>query len=526
MSDSFLLAAEADKIQDFVFRAARLRQVTGGSALLTRFCQQVPRKCLGLADDAVVVADGGAFRLLFTSETAALEAGRELADLYYMATGCGLSVARPVAVGASGFGAANEQAGLQLRAAKLSRAPQAVAHLPYMAFCASTGVELASAFRPAKGGAREKPNYLSLASEYKRRESATRGKEAFIEEFIRSVDPEREPSYYRAPEDADMVGRVGGYDERDYVAYLIADGNGIGALFGRCRSADGARQLSQGLSKASLASLAAPTRQLMKHSPRAANHDLVPVLPLIIGGDDLFALLPASYALSFAQQFCLAFEREMAALLAQIPDLAIVPTPTIAIAVVICKAKYPFQLAYQRGRVLLKAAKRLCKSGTGRRRSAVNFEVIIGSRLEDASRAVSIRRPTLRPYWADAATSEGELAIPLDTLLVARDDLRALPQKRQAQLRAAFDAIAAGGLEQVAALTALVGRIGLLAPELAEPLHSALARLGGDAQNHYQQHMERGADQFSGHALPDLLDAWDFLLDLKHPPVHYREQYA
>ena len=34
----YLLAAEADKIQDFIFRAAKLREVVGGSRLLARFC--------------------------------------------------------------------------------------------------------------------------------------------------------------------------------------------------------------------------------------------------------------------------------------------------------------------------------------------------------------------------------------------------------------------------------------------------------------------------------------------------------
>ena len=34
----YLLAAEADKIQDFIFRAAKLREVGGPSRLLARFC--------------------------------------------------------------------------------------------------------------------------------------------------------------------------------------------------------------------------------------------------------------------------------------------------------------------------------------------------------------------------------------------------------------------------------------------------------------------------------------------------------
>lgn len=42
----YLLAAEADKIQDFVFRASHLREVSGASALLDRFCEQAPQALL------------------------------------------------------------------------------------------------------------------------------------------------------------------------------------------------------------------------------------------------------------------------------------------------------------------------------------------------------------------------------------------------------------------------------------------------------------------------------------------------
>jgi hypothetical protein len=38
----YLIAAEADRIQDLIFRSSRLREVVGGSQLLSRFCQDMP----------------------------------------------------------------------------------------------------------------------------------------------------------------------------------------------------------------------------------------------------------------------------------------------------------------------------------------------------------------------------------------------------------------------------------------------------------------------------------------------------
>ena len=63
MTTRYLLAAEADKIQDFIFRASHLREVVGGSQLLTRFCGEVPERLLSRygndAKENVVINSGG-----------------------------------------------------------------------------------------------------------------------------------------------------------------------------------------------------------------------------------------------------------------------------------------------------------------------------------------------------------------------------------------------------------------------------------------------------------------------------------
>jgi len=121
MSEKYLLLAEADKIQDFVlFHASTLREVVGASALLTRFCNEVPEDVLKLTKKDIIVNDGGSFRLLFDSEQEAVEVGRKLADFYYMVTGAQISVAPPVLWDgtAEGFQLANRRAGRLLRSAK------------------------------------------------------------------------------------------------------------------------------------------------------------------------------------------------------------------------------------------------------------------------------------------------------------------------------------------------------------------------------------------------------------------------
>ncbi len=524
----YLLAAEADKIQDFVFRASRLREVSGGSALLTRFCEEVPTQCLGLKPDDVIVSDGGTFRLLFDTAAAAEVAGCTLADLYYMATGCGLTVAPPVPfdpLDPASFPSANCQASTALRSAKRAQPSSTTAHIPQMAYCASTGIELAANFSIPKSDRRA--TYLSKATLTKQRERQD-GKEAFIAKFIELVVPEGKADEFDVPEDAGAIGRAGGYDPRDYVAYLVADGNGMGALFERCQTPELINRLSTRLSEIVRKSLVKPTQQLMRFAPSKQGADrIVPLLPLILGGDDLFALLPAPWALSFAQCFCRNFEYLMGQFIAETPELADGPRPTMASAVVICKSKFPFYLAHQRGEALLKEVKQLSKGPGQGHYSAVSFEVNVGNRLFDSARTADYR-PTLRPYWIvpeQTSTVLPDESIPLQSLIDARYTLRMLPQKRQALVREQFEQVKHEELKSRAdRLKEIADRMGQFAdtPEdLSTQLLTYLEALGSDRGAHYWRTVSRGDKYVYGNALPDVLDAWDYLYDIEREPASY-----
>lgn len=523
----YLIAAEADKIQDFVFRASHLREVTGGSSLLSRFCREVPENCLGCQQDDIVISDGGSFRLLFDAPTNPIEASSKLADLYYLTTGCSLTIAQPVEWDGdeAKFAEANDLAGRRLRAAKRAAGAAMTPHLPQMAFCASTGVELAAAFaEPKKDPAK---TYLSQSSLNKKKEWEV-GKEEFILDFVQHVIPQgQHPNDFDFPFEAGEVGRAGGYEPRDYVAYLIADGNGMGSLFDRCKTRISLRELSLRLGDIVRDSLAEATKKVMKNPTPQKGSYFVPVLPLILGGDDVFALLPAKWAVSFAQEFCRTFEQQMADFLQQQPELASAPKPTMSAAVVICKSKYPFHLAHQRGEQLLKEAKRLSKSQTKPPMSAINFELIVGNRLVDHSRETGGYRPTLRPYWVgDPPNAHPSV----QQLLDARLGLRSLPQKRRAQLRAFFEppVLQIGGAKGDRwrdDLEKLAARVGKLSDDetIARTITGSLTALGNDRGAYYWRSLDADV---SGNALPEVLDLWDFLYDLNENQNKYTEVAA
>ncbi|ABU59345.1 Cas10/Cmr2 second palm domain-containing protein [Roseiflexus castenholzii] len=536
----YLLAAEADKIQDFIFRSSRLREVVGASQLLTRFCRSVEDTVAKQYNGQVVVNDGGSFRVIFNDRNDAVAFGVDLAERYRLALGGSLTVAEPVAMN-SDFRTANDEAGTKLRWAKSHRqGVVAEVHMPYVAFCESCGVGLAERRDRLAGRNASRHRYLCATCQIKATE-----RDRGLREFLGGVyDPYAKEAAIPAhiepdwPEDADAIA-VFDLSKRNYVAYLVADGNGMGQLFGSCDQGQ-LQNLSQGLSTVLSESLAVPMIEFRKQVPAQAT--MMPMLPLILGGDDLFALIPASYALDIARRFCLEWEKRMQNLINKI-NLCNVPRPTIAAAVVICKRTYPYALAHRRAEAWLEDAKRQSKllaARTNEHLSAVNFEVILGNRLAGMAEADGdqVIRRSLRPYWvAEHDLSEDALlrGIDLKHLLAQRYALKDLPRKRLAELRRCFAEVQTDipvqqrtqnlerwtqhRLEWILERLSAVSRSAVV---------DALKVLGKPKNNgngaHYWRSITRDNRDVVAHGMPDLLEVWEFAQELSHNPDDYEPQ--
>ncbi|MFQ3684447.1 Cas10/Cmr2 second palm domain-containing protein [Roseiflexus sp.] len=537
----YLLAAEADKIQDFIFRSSRLREVVGASQLLTRFCHSIEATLVRDYNGRVVVNDGGSFRVIFDKREDAIAFGHDLAEFYRLALGGSLTVAEPVELQGN-FRQANEAASAKLRRAK-SRRQGVVAepHMPYVAFCASCGVALAQNHtRLANEGGGERRRYLCRDCQQKARESATNREEILNEFLYAVVDNAVQHDQYEFTYEPE---RCAFYDRRSYVAYLVADGNGMGALFGSIADEGTLSKFSEALSVNTRKSLAAPAKQLLDRLPKQPDRrSILPVLPLILGGDDLFALIPAPYALDVARRFCLTWEKQMDQLVKR-HRLTGVPRPTIAAAVVICKSTYPYALAHRRAESLLKDAKRQSKllaTERGEYLSAVNFEVILGNRLagvtdDNGSQSITL---SLRPYWvasqplsADAA----ERGLDLKQLLEQRLTLKDLPNKRLIELRRCFETVRKDVTihERAQMLKEWTGHdLGRILSRLSQTEKSAVEKtlqsLGQphNGDGYHWRKLYRGGSDVRGHGMLDLLEVWDFAQDLDHSLDEYEPQEA
>lgn len=433
----YLLAAEADRIQDLLFRSSRLREVVGGSALVDQFCSNV-RTGLGLPEEQMLVCDGGAFRLLLDSEEQCRVIASKIANDYFAETGGTLSVASDFPEcdpkDKVSFQAANRAAQTSLRRAKAVRgSTSGVAHLPLVGVCASCGSGLAIEFAGLPDVENEPPNYRCRPC---RNKADKERRLNFLKGFAKEVGGNKKNCTFK-PE------QIGQLDARGYVAYLKADGNAFGELFDSCNSAAQLKQLSDELTTRMWRSLKLPGKSLFqvlndRHRSQSRNLNHIPILPLIVAGDECLMLLPAPPALDYTKQFCRVFEAEMNPLIEEL-ELSEAKPPTLSAAVVFCKANYPHKLAHRRADKLLATTKRVYRQLTPSS-SLVSFEVVKGSSaLTDDEREENDCWATAQPYCVATDDNSRDLLL-LGELIAARHGLNRLPNTRRNELRDLFDA--------------------------------------------------------------------------------------
>ena len=551
MTDRWLLAAEADQIQDLVFRAAHLREVVGGSQLVERFCREAPALLLDQvvgqgrwSNNDLIIHRGGAFRILFDQQVEAVAFGHDLASAYRRLTGGSLSVAKPVRCSDGQYQEANNAAHAGLVAAKRrGSTPIAEAQLPFAAFCAACGIGIAVGHNKRRDEDDERADYVCEDCHNKFREPyapglGAQGHQPFLDNFRDAVQrqlPHHHPLH--RPPGGDWATMIGQLDPNRHVAYLSADGNSMGEVFSACTTPGVTQKLSAEIASALRNALASQCAALISlrpevddnavedpKQPKKPRRELLPVLPLIIGGDDLFALLPAPWAIDITRRLIGAYERRMGTVMSQLKLTEDGAGATLSAAIVICKANYPHTLARRRCEHELAQAKRIAH-GSGKGSSVLTVAVITGNqtgggKIEDEQRV----EPTLTPFEISATGKQQDL---LDGLFRHRGKLVPLPQKRRVALERLFGEVPPGSVPRgqskgnaldeqwVPRLNALRARIAR-EPKHDAALENALIELG-DAETKERgywretQRPWRPEQTTYGHGLPDVLRLWHFL---------------
>ena len=187
-----------------------------------------------------------------------------------------------------------------------------------------------------------------------------------------AAEPQRLPIYREEADLARALGRdpvagtaqdfqdlaaLGGQETwRNHVATVYADGNAIGALFDRIAALgdpDLKKKASAAISAATRKSLLEATRAVLGEDPR----EPLPVIPHIVGGDDLVVSVVADRAWRFTVSYLDAF-RAHARDIPGAGDASGTALPSASAGLVFAHMKFPFRRAAELAAGRLRAAKR------------------------------------------------------------------------------------------------------------------------------------------------------------------------
>lgn len=256
------------------------------------------------------------------------------------------------------------------------------AALPIVQPCASSG-------RPARRlvriGNRDEPmSHESLA-----KSEAAPGWNARVGQLLGGA--------YRLPTDPDKLEKQLG--DLDWVAVVHADGNGLGKLFlnfehylpaggGDDEYVRCLREFSIELEEATERAFLDALRAVPGRRMAGSEVELKPVVPLVLGGDDMTVFCDGRSALPFTRRYLGAFEREtdaqpaVRAVLAKTNDLTAGLGACAGVAVV--KPHFPFHSAYDLSERLVRSAKAVkAAARLGPSYSAMDFHILYDSTYTD-----------------------------------------------------------------------------------------------------------------------------------------------
>jgi hypothetical protein len=145
---------------------------------------------------------------------------------------------------------------------------------------------------------------------------------------------------------------------RNHLATVFADGNAIGSLFGRVVASgdpEAKKHVSRAVSQATRRALAVATRAVL---PEEIGSNKVPVIPHVVGGDDLLVSVVADRAWQFVTTYLSSFEQHLLEDPAVHPFMLNGTPPSASAGVVFAHATFPFRRAVELSEAALKHAKR------------------------------------------------------------------------------------------------------------------------------------------------------------------------
>lgn len=377
-----LVLFDANRIKEYVFATGRLKEIRGASQLVR--CgtdgEALQRK-LKLRPEQIIFAEGGSGLLVAESKEAAADLCRRLEANYRELTKGATLTAVATPYGEPDFEAAIQRAARQLQLTKeMHQECWQSSQTPFTALCASCGAYPAVSLYPVTTTTTERIcrrcQAKRDASDTLRTRSQTPGEDIFLDEaawgrqFLAELSSEEFTRWENArlPENLSKLAELS--HPNNYLAFLYADGNGLGKLVQQQKSKEGYQSLSRRISTALQKAL---WHGLKTHfpTPRGAKKH-VPFEVIALGGDDLILVTVADQALALAVTVGRLFEQ--CSRTGPTADDGL----TLSLGVVIAHPGQPILNLEQQARKLLRSAKRAYPG-----QAAIDFHIVSTPILND-----------------------------------------------------------------------------------------------------------------------------------------------
>lgn len=363
--------------QSYIFASNRLREAVGASHLLAVSTTEWVADAAGRVGGTVLQASSGSTLVVVPDEQAARVLVREVTTRALRETpglavhGVGTAIA-----GAAPTSAEVDDLFQRHRQHVAGRPSHATRHqrLPVVAACASTDSPAASWHADARS-----TNELALTSPLSAEVIAKRMARLPARAKLATLVPNR-----RLVDIDTFFGAV------EWVAVIHADGNQLGAFFRAAADELGAAEVAPG--RSALGVLSEQVQEVANESFRDAVDELarlaepgvpLPLVPLVVGGDDLTVLVDGYSALPFTRSYLEAFARHGAGhgLVGRVLGALGRDVLTASAGVAIVKPHFPFSVAYGLSEELCRNAKGALAAEPGNH--GLDVHILIDSTVSD-----------------------------------------------------------------------------------------------------------------------------------------------
>jgi len=340
--EKFLYGASVQGIQNYIFQTNELQDIIGASEMVKEVCTTLFKDCVGgtYKEDNVIMTAAGNVKYIFESRETCERVVREFPKKVAEAAP-GVTFSQAVEMWDDNPGKFKEIVDKLEKKLRIQRnRPMKSTTIGRMGILRSrkTGLPVAEI---------DKGEYLDETTLKKREAAKGDTKDSLCEDAFGSRG-------WAFPYDVSEI-----CDKNNWIAIIHADGNGLGKIVQDIgHDKEKFRAFSQSLDKATKTAAQAAFRDIF---PVEGWGKVVPIRPIVIGGDDFTVICRGTLAMDYAKAYLFHFEKETEKMLKEI-GIDKLSKLTACAGIAFIKSNYPFYYGYELAEALCGEAKKDAKS--------------------------------------------------------------------------------------------------------------------------------------------------------------------